>query len=61
MIDNTSEVMIEIVQEVSLLGYIRQQLVIVEVIFEWIFGIEMLLDRLKTVLNGRETLEADFS
>ena len=41
---NSSEVVIEIIQEVSLLRQIWKQLVTIDVIFDWIFWVKMLLN-----------------
>ena len=41
---NSSEVVIEIIQEVSLLRQIWKQLVTIDVIFDWILWVKMLLN-----------------
>ena len=41
---NSSEVVIEIIQEVSLLRQIWKQLVTIDVIFDWILRVKMLLN-----------------
>ena len=61
MVYNSAEVVIEIVQEVSLLCQIWEQLVTIDVIFNGILRVKMLLDGLETVLQGVEAGEADLS
>ena len=61
MIDHSPEIMIEIVQKISLLSQIREELVAVNVIFCWVFRIKMLLDCPQTVLNCVKALKTDFT
>ena len=61
MIDHSTEIMVEIIQKISLLSQIREELVAVDVIFCRVFRIKMLLDCPQTVLHSVKALKTDFT